>query len=283
MLNYKIKEDLEEVYFSSNNIDECCRYFDICNYTLYYWINKHELPKKYHKTKNCSTELSDFQKELICGSMLGDGSLSKKYVNSNSLFSEKHSVKQINYLKWKSVILGEFFRKIYRDDTPGESLTKLNNNQNLKDKIYEAYRLETVRHPIFTNLELDWYLRDKDGNYILDKLGRRIKKVPKDLGLTELSTTIWFLDDGRNTAERHGAYISTDCFTEETCQHLSDLLNKTFNLSTKLFRNKNSYYEIYIGAECYLDFIDLIKRNIPNVPEMFYKVSLDKYNNRRIA
>lgn len=50
--------------------------------------------------------------------------------------------------------------------------------------------------------------------------------MPLDLELTELSVAVWFMDDGRMVHSRKTGIISTDGFTYEECERLSDKLSE---------------------------------------------------------
>ena len=64
---------------------------------------------------------TDRQLEIITGSLLGDGSLRKVYNTSkmNSLFTEKHCIKQRDYLNWKFDELMPFSVAKYDDHSYG--------------------------------------------------------------------------------------------------------------------------------------------------------------------
>lgn len=229
--------------------------------------------------KNIELDFTGIQKQVILGSMLGDGHLTAVrdgYKNpigktwaKNSSYNEGHSPKQLDYLSWKAKQLSNFFN----------SFPTLKNNQ-----------LNTFHHKIFTDLEEKWYKRDENGKYILNEKGHRIKIVPKDLFLTPLIVAIWYLDDGTLSYKESQKYkrrtvvISTDSFNQDECLFLISRLEYLgINSYLKKKFNKKSnkiYYQIGIKSTSFTDFLDLVKLGLtglfpPNC--MNYKYIIQNY------
>src|SRR3990167_8970511 len=75
-------------------------------------LKKHGIPIKRHKRVYSfyyEQTLNEMQKELILGSLIGDGHICKHHEGPNSCrFMETHSIKQLEYMKWKKKILENF-------------------------------------------------------------------------------------------------------------------------------------------------------------------------------
>lgn len=169
---------------------------------------------------NRNTQFSQRQLDIITGSMLGDGSLSKvRSPKENSCFCEAHSLAQKQWLLWKHNELKPFGTSVKYKETVAK------NNINGKvvndlTRTYQECRFYTTRHPTLTTIENKWYLRDNVGNYVFDKKGWRIKIIPKDIVLTPLVIAVWFFDDGSNTGRQ--AVFNTQSYVFEDCVFLSN-------------------------------------------------------------
>ena len=115
--------------------------------------------------------LNDFDNttfQLLIGSMLGDGCISKAADCKNYMFCEGHSVKQLDYLQWKADKLSCF-------------MPRWNSRKNPL--------ICTVYHPIFTSLRDAFYPSRSKCNKCL---------MPMELlsKLDLFGLMIWYLDDG---------------------------------------------------------------------------------------
>lgn len=232
-------------------------------------------------------DLSNRQMEIITGSLLGDGCLSEinsknkgKYKKEvvNSRFSETHGEKQSDWLQWKRDQLvpvqsgySECFvtaRKVAADGVIANDYTRK----------YKQCRTQTIRYPIFTTLEKQWYARNEDGTYKKSNRGRRIKCIPADIKLTPLIVAVWFLDDGYNHQSRKSCSILTLAFTYEEVHFLNNQIREMGFESIVSKGQKEGQFYITVGAKSYLDFLAMIKVTLPDAPEcMKYKFDTSKY------
>src|SRR5260370_23750998 len=88
-------------------------------------------------------------------------------------------------------------------------------------------RLQTIRHPMLTVLERRWYRRDKDGVYVYDTSGKRVKQIP-DVILTPLVVAIWHMDDGHNSQTHKTCHLFTNAFAPEEVETLTCQLGNGF-------------------------------------------------------
>lgn len=184
-------------------------------------------------------------KEIILGSLLGDGSLRIHKPYTNARFSFRHSVKQKEYFFWKVKELKEISSKnCFWKQKDGKfryqslalvSLTELHHLTHRKGKLYI--------HPKWLNK------------------------------LTPLSLTIWWLDDGSLIADSRQGVFCTDGFDYEDLLVLKSCLQETWRVKTQIGR-MGQYYRLWIRSSRELKkFLRIILPHIP-VVSMLPKVIL---------
>lgn len=112
---------------------------------------------------------SSIQTQVITGSMLGDAMLEKAQ-KGNSRFVENHGIKQKEWLDYKSVLLLPIKSSLKPIKNIGRKRISKNKIITDRSRTYEGYKLQTMRHQLFNELELKWYKRDESGNYITRKV-----------------------------------------------------------------------------------------------------------------
>jgi hypothetical protein len=217
------------------------------------WARKFGTQRKTNKYKDLIINLTVRQKDLLIGSMLGDGQLTK--VNDGfeackekqSSFIEVHCLKQEEYIKWKYNELKCFLPKLKEIDNSG----------------FPAYELRTIRHPILTDMEKEWYARDDLGRYI-KRNGNRLKIVPRNISLSPLSLAVWYLDDGWRPKRDRQIFISTYGFGFDDCEFLLCQIKNLgiSNCHVRKRQYKRDYPEIVVGASSSLDFLNLIENQV---------------------
>lgn len=121
----------------------------------------------------------------MIGSLLGDGGVYILGSCQNACFSERHSLKQSNYLKWKAgILIKHFGGKVYPYKAHSHYLSKNGGNPR-KINSSEGLRLQTRTSPILTEFRHRWYPNGK-------------KIVPEeDLEkMSSLGLAVWYQDDG---------------------------------------------------------------------------------------
>jgi len=154
-----------------------------------------------------SLHISQLQKEFIIGSTLGDASLLKRINFKNCSFKVSHCEAQKEYLLWKADFLNPFVNSVARSkDKRGNSI---------------MYGFTSLSHQDFYPLR-EMFYKDK------------IKVVKKDIQayLTPFALAIWFMDDG--TVLRSDCRLSTDSFTYQENQLLSQMLKENFGFNVKV-------------------------------------------------
>lgn len=130
-------------------------------------------------------DLTNIQKELLIGSLMGDGGLTAPSELS-ARFAESHSEKQEDYLRWKVDILGDYVSSTH----PTRKVTE--------NKTYRGYGFATQS---CTQLRpyYDMFYPAPD----------RVRKFPSNLPdlITPFSLAVWYLDDGRLANRFHPQII----------------------------------------------------------------------------
>ena len=215
-------------------------------------------------------EISDRQRDLITGSILGDGCFecSPGGLNSNWCVSIVHGLKQTKYCEWKY----SQFEKLGSKITP------------LEDRI----RFRTKHHPVITELAKKFI-----------KHGR--KSVDRDsvMRMGPLAYAIWYLDDGnllphriskKNVKRKPEVRFSTNAFTDSESHILRKALEHKFDVKTtrctwssaiKSEFNKTGDRKVYHGIRLYGDnavkFLDAIRPYVDlEETEMAYKFNISE-------
>lgn len=200
-------------------------------------------------SKNC--------KDIILGSLLGDGSLKISDNYKNARFSFRHSVKQKEYFFWKINQLKEI---------SGESCF-------WKSNINDGFGGQKLRYQSLAIQELTelYAITHKKGIF---KIRRRWLNL-----LTPLSLAIWWLDDGSIIGNGRKGVFCTDGFSYEEQEILSQYLKKVWDINvhigkiTRIWKGEEKiYYRLWIrSSEELKKFLRIILPQI-KVVEMLQKV-----------
>ncbi len=180
--------------------------------------------------------LNNKQRDLVIGSLLGDGYLTE--TTRGYAFRVNHGLRQKDYVDWKFRIL----RNIVN------SSPKFSKN---------CYYFRTVSHVFFNQLREQFY-------------SGRIKVVPRKLIETRLNAfilAIWIMDDG----SRDGGQlrINSQSFSKLENSFLQDVLYAKLGISSTLNRDKGKY-RLRMCACSMKTLMRLIRPYI--IPSMLYKV-----------
>ena len=167
------------------------------------------------KEGNTVGSLTEHEKAIVIGSLLGDGAMRCK---KNALLEINHSAKQKSYVDWKYNAL----RRLV--NTPPK-LRRGGHNR-------IAYRFTTRSLPALTQLYRQFYVNG-------------CKIIPKNLVIQPLGLAIWFMDDGCKSY--NAVYFNTQKFDIESQQRLRKLLKNKFEINSSLNKDK-SYYRLRIAV-----------------------------------
>jgi hypothetical protein len=194
-----------------------------------------------------SLEMSERQKQILIGLLLGDGHLERQSGAVLARLKIEHSVAQSAYVDWKFQEWRDWVR------TPPRTRTRRN-------------RIGTtslnVGFSTLSHVELEWFrLRF----YVNHR-----KVVPKDLELSALSMAVWFMDDGsRKSNQCRGLYLNTQSFTEGEVELLRSVIRRDVGVETSVRKQKDGL-QIYIPSSSVTELILYMHSEI--LPSMRYKL-----------
>ncbi len=191
--------------------------------------------------------LSDFQLEIIRGSLLGDGSLSStsRRKSSGVRFRLGHVLKQKKYLEWKASLFKNIPYYIFSDK--------------------KSIRFDLTPLPELYFLRKEMYKR----NY-------KFLSADALANLTPLSLAIWYMDDGslviRNKAGDRGRIaMVVKKIHPRSRKALQELLENRYDIKTRLsLRGKNKQPILSFDQKNTDKFLSLIKRYVHS--SMDYKL-----------
>lgn len=205
---------------------------------------------QFYKIQDCPNDL----KQLIIGSLLGDGSFEKiENDYGNTSLSIAHCTKQEEYIKFK-------FDLLQRYSLVNKIRGAVQTDSRFKEPEYHELRFKTRRNPIFTYIRKKCYIDGK-------------KHISFDVieDLDPLGLAIWYMDDGYVT--NNSCIFSTCSFTEHEQELLAYFLLGRFGLHFTVGKNDNS---LYLKSADFPKFKELVS---PYILECM-KYKLCPYNDR---
>jgi hypothetical protein len=210
--------------------------------------------------------LSQEAKDVIIGSLLGDGCIDKCGV-----FREKHSAEQVGYLEWKAEVLRETW-----NDRPLTAYLSIDKRSGTK--IY-TFQFIAGTHSFTLDARSEFY---KNG----------IKCIPENIKdyINELTLAIWFMDDGstdwhyRKGVKLYNSLptckICSESFTQMENETLSKIIYEKFGLVSRVGQKLRSPQQtrIYFDSESSLKLVNLLKKYA--TPDLLYKYDEQEYLKR---
>jgi len=186
--------------------------------------------------------LTQLQKSIIIGSILGDGYLRIIPKRKNAFLEINHSFNQKEYVDWKYQALKNICKSTPKlRKSKGERL---------------AYRFYTKQHEEITKIFNVFY-----------RNGRKI--IPKNLSLNPIILSVWFMDDGSKCGASD-IYLNTQQFDLNAQRNLIYALQR-MGLTTKINKDK-----IYFRLRFLKSSVRKLKKMIDGIiiPSMKYKIEL---------
>lgn len=184
--------------------------------------------------------LSDKQRDVLYGALLGDGCLIKHKRGTNAIFSYLSKSKQ------HVEFVAGYFKEYWKD----KEITQGSYFDNRTNKVYTNNRLKTYSHKIFTEEYTRWY---QNGT----------KHIPEDLKLTPMVCLIWYIGDGCicNLNRTQSIKLATQCFTKEEQERI--LVPQLQDFEAKLMKadiskDGEQQYFIYIPKRKMQKFLEYI-------------------------
>jgi recombination protein RecA len=193
-------------------------------------------------------KLSDVQRSILVGTVLGDGHLETQNGRKTFRLKIEHSASQKFYTDWLYEQLHDWVR------TPIAMKHK-----NVAGKTVIHYLFQTLSVAQFRFYGLQFY--DTDGK-------KRAPKIIKRL-LTPLAMAVWFMDDGSAKSKYHRAVIlNTHCFSKSDIFKLQAALVQRYGIETKI-RPQSEGPQILITGEHARTFMEIVAPYM--LPNFSYK------------
>lgn len=210
--------------------------------------------EEYKKT----LQLSEEQKDIIIGTLLGDSTMGLRRGGPVYAMKFEQSTVRRQYLLHLAKVFANFCGQ-----SPIERWLD-------KAKTRAAIGFRTYRHDsliFYFNLFYDLVVDPDTGKT------KSVKKVPKNIAkfLTPRAVAYWFMDDGTSwTTQGYKYYVfNTQGFTKPDCQILCDALKSNFNIESYLVKDRHMF-RVSIAAQSKQDFLNLITSYIQ--PDCKYKL-----------
>jgi len=236
----KIKEYLDK----KMTLSEISRRIKFSRKTILRWINKVGLEYKSAWTFDVPENISDIQKQVLNGTILGDDCLYMFKTCTNPKLLCYHSISAKPYAQLKLDIWKDF---VY--------------NKNLK----KAKREKGTRVCFQTTAHKDFLLLHK--NLYKDK--KKIVPFPHLKTLTNISLAFWFQDDGSRCKNR-GLAIHTNSFTIDEVEMICEWFKEKHEIYCNPQKRKENQYVVFFSNRTTDKFTDMI---LPFMhPSMRYKL-----------
>lgn len=195
-------------------------------------------------------KLSTIQKDILIGTILGDGYL-QKTGKKNARLRLEHGAKQKEYLFWKVKNLEQFFQ--------GKP-TYIERVHPLSKQTYKYWRHQSQSMPYLGKLRMLFY---PDGK----------KSIPKDIGrfLTPRSIAVWYMDDGYYYKRDRCSYIYVGNVSRQEAECAKDEIVKKFHLQVRVLAKKKGF-ALYFPPSEVLKLKALIKDYV--LDQFNYKLPL---------
>jgi 16S rRNA G966 N2-methylase RsmD len=207
----------------------------------------------------CPETFSKEQSDIIYGSLLGDGHISKS--GKTARFGEMHCLDQKEYLEWKHSALKPFSKEIKHEDQEMPS-----------GLLSRGFHFCTCFHPLFVDFKNMFYPNGE-------------KQLPFNFEerLNGLILAIWYMDDGHLDGFDKKGYVSiASAFKESDIQRIVDCLNSK-DLDVSYGHHENNTKGINIirihNTEKFFEMtkeyiVDCMKYKIPRILGGVEKIKL---------
>ena len=189
--------------------------------------------------------LSDRQRSLLIGSMLGDGWLFRTGAET-AAYSEYHSLAQADYLAWKAKEWGQFTSRI-------RQVCK----RSKKSKVGLVLTLHASR--LFRPYWEQFY---PDGH------GGKVLCVTRSQ-VDSLALAVWFMDDGGKTPN---GYARFSVGPDERSQRAQLGVLKSLGLRPTLYPSGGDFEILIDDRTSYARFVELVAPHV--IPSMSYKLDV---------
>ena len=184
--------------------------------------------------------LTDEQEQILLGSILGDGCVLDR-TSRNPIYTETHSIHQLDYLNWKQTRLYPFVNKV-----------------TIGHKGVDAQIRSVALH------QLKYYRK------VFYPDDKKIVPVETLEWLDALAIAVWYMDDGSITKESGIIRIATCSFDMRTVGMLQGWFAAKYGILCYVRTDKGKYPTLVIQKESNDKFLKLVEPYI--ISSMRYKL-----------
>ena len=201
------------------------------------------------REQKAGLKLSEKQRNIIVGLLLGDGHLETQNGRQTYRLKVEHGALQRDYVKW-------LFHELREWIPAKEPYMKLRANGVVN------YGFATYSHGALRFYGQQFYEGKK-----------KVIPVLIERMLTPLGLAIWFMDDGSRKSAIHKTYIIHSLgYTKSDLLRIQSVLQKKFGLKVALHQQKGRYWRLYIPSESAREFEQLTKEYIQPIASMGHKL-----------
>jgi hypothetical protein len=261
------KSDFEKRYSEGKELDDIGEEFGVQRGDLSYLRQLYGIKRKgatYIHRKKTEVPLTQIQKDLIYGSMMGDAKRQSTKFNSSVGFGQ--GGEQMEFLAWKYSLLENI--------ASPNGIKKYSQYDERYGKEYDSWRFYTSAN--------------SDVEEILNKFyGPEGKQITREIlsNISVFSLAVWFMDDGytdwQHRKRKQGinstpeVKICTDSYSLESCQNIIDWFKEEFDLNAHIREHRPGQNRIIFNSDSAYEFLDLIYPHM--IPSMLYKVDYQAY------
>ena len=198
--------------------------------------------------KKSSLALSQVQREVLIGLLLGDAHLETQNNGRTYRLKLEYSMKQCEYARHVYGLYKEWI---------------LTPPQEKHDGTHNNIWCQTLSHSAFRYYAHQFY-------------SKGVKCVPENIHrfMNARSIAYWFMDDGSmKSRESKGVLLNTQCFARNEVQRLIAVLRSRFDLEAGERRQREGY-QIYISGRSHARFSSIVGPYLQ--PSMLYKMPVDR-------
>ena len=194
-------------------------------------------------------KLTDRQRAIIVGLILGDGHLETQNGGKTYRLKVEHAESQSDYVYWLFNELREWIPA-----TEPYVKVRVNGERNVGFNTYSHDSLRFYGHQFYRNKK---------------------KEIPNMIGklIEPISIAVWFMDDGSRKSAHHQTYnIHTLGYSKKDLELLQDMFKKKFEIEAVMHRQKGKYWRLYIPSDSASQFATLIDEYVRPIKSMAHKL-----------
>jgi len=213
---------------------EIAKLYRVSNGRVHRLRNHYGIAALEYYQRHRKQELSHFEKQLLVGTLLGDGHMRCRDQKDKRAYPQlmlEQTVHHIEYIKW---LRSQFKDWVYN---PNKALQK-NCKNHYNGKKYTSYSFQTVCHPVFNEFYKGFY-QNKNKNL-------NVKFIEKYF--SPVSLAVWLMDDGTKKSDDR-IIICSHGFSKMENQKLSEMLENLFDIKSGVYKTGRGYYYITLQKD----------------------------------